>query len=145
MRDKHKICWEKKKKPICLICPQSWPCGENVSRNRMALLSRCWTQQVSPTQSVSCASISCTVLTPLCARQSFSFHYTNARWELEVKWKSLSRVRLFATPWTVHGILQARILECVAFPFSRGSAQPRDRIWVHFRQILYCLSHQGCS
>ena len=26
-----------------------------------------------------------------------------------------------------HGILQARILEWVAFPFSRGSSQPRDR------------------
>ena len=26
----------------------------------------------------------------------------------------------------VHGILQARILERVAFPFSRGSSQPRD-------------------
>ena len=25
-----------------------------------------------------------------------------------------------------HGILQARILECVAAPFSRGSSQPRD-------------------
>ena len=25
-----------------------------------------------------------------------------------------------------HGILQARILECVAIPFSRGSSQPRD-------------------
>ena len=46
----------------------------------------------------------------------------------KVKWKSLSHVRLFATPWTiVHGILQARILECVAFPFSRGSSQPRDQ------------------
>ena len=28
--------------------------------------------------------------------------------------------------FTVHGILQARILEWVAFPFSRGSSQPRD-------------------
>ena len=28
---------------------------------------------------------------------------------------------------TVHGILQARILERVAFPFSRGSSQPRDQ------------------
>ena len=28
---------------------------------------------------------------------------------------------------TVHGILQTRILEWVAFPFSRGSSQPRDR------------------
>ena len=30
----------------------------------------------------------------------------------------------------VHGILQARMLECVAFPFSRGSSQPRDRTGV---------------
>ena len=28
---------------------------------------------------------------------------------------------------TVHEILQARILEWVAIPFSRGSSQPRDR------------------
>ena len=28
--------------------------------------------------------------------------------------------------YTVHGILQARILEWVAIPFSRGSSQPRD-------------------
>ena len=28
--------------------------------------------------------------------------------------------------YTVHGILQARILEWVAFPFFRGSSQPRD-------------------
>ena len=44
---------------------------------------------------------------------------------------------------SVHGILQARILECVAIPFSRGSSQPRD--WTHVsykvswfgRQVLY--------
>jgi len=48
----------------------------------------------------------------------------------EVKWKSLSHVQLFATPWSVHGILQARILEWVAFPFSRGSSQPRDQTGV---------------
>ena len=30
------------------------------------------------------------------------------------------------TDYTVHGILQARILEWVVFPFSRGSSQPRD-------------------
>ena len=27
--------------------------------------------------------------------------------------------------YTVHGILQARILEWVAFPFSKGSSEPR--------------------
>ena len=32
--------------------------------------------------------------------------------------------------YTVHGILQAGILEWVAFPFSRGSSQPRDRTQV---------------
>ena len=32
--------------------------------------------------------------------------------------------------YTVHGILQARVLEWVAFPFSRGSSQPRDRTQV---------------
>ena len=28
---------------------------------------------------------------------------------------------------SVHGILQARILEWVAIPFSRGSCRPRDQ------------------
>ena len=28
--------------------------------------------------------------------------------------------------YTVHGILQARILELVGIPFSRGSSPPRD-------------------
>ena len=31
---------------------------------------------------------------------------------------------------SVHGILQARILEWVAISFSRGSSRPRDRTWV---------------
>ena len=30
--------------------------------------------------------------------------------------------------YTAHGILQARILEWVALPFSKGSSQPRDQI-----------------
>ena len=33
---------------------------------------------------------------------------------------------------SVHGILQARILQWVAIPFSRGSSQPRDRTRVSF-------------
>ena len=32
--------------------------------------------------------------------------------------------------YTVHGILQARILEWIAFLFSRGSSQPKDRTHV---------------
>ena len=34
--------------------------------------------------------------------------------------------RLSGTDYAVLGILQARILEWVAFPSSRGSSQPRD-------------------
>ena len=47
------------------------------------------------------------------------------------KWKSLGRVR-FCDPmdYIVHGIPQARIRERVAFPFSRGSSQPRYRTQV---------------
>ena len=44
-----------------------------------------------------------------------------------------------------HGILQARILEWVAFPFSRGSSQPQglNPGLPHCKRILYRLSHQG--
>ena len=45
---------------------------------------------------------------------------------------------------SVHGILQARILECIAIPFSRGSSQPRDRTQVScIAGRLYLMSHQG--
>ena len=62
--------------------------------------------------------------------------------QVKAKVKLLSRVRLFATPWTaahqaspsmgfsIHGVLQARILERVAFSFSKGSSRPRDRTQV---------------
>ena len=32
--------------------------------------------------------------------------------------------------YRAHGILQARVLEWVAIPFSRGSSQPRDQTQV---------------
>ena len=47
-------------------------------------------------------------------------------------------IRLFVDPWmnhsppgaSVHGILQASIMECVAMPFSRGSSPHRDQILI---------------
>ena len=62
----------------------------------------------------------------------------------------LSHVQLFVIPWTVacqaslHGILQARILEWVAIPFSSGSSlmQELNLGLLHCKQILYHLSHQ---
>ena len=41
---------------------------------------------------------------------------------------------------SVHGILQAKILEWFAIFFSRGSSRPRD-----CRQILYQLNYQEAS
>ena len=38
---------------------------------------------------------------------------------------------------SVHGILQAIILECIAMPSCRGSSQPRDRTWV---SCVFCIA-----
>ena len=56
----------------------------------------------------------------------------NGTWEYSewIEWKSLSRVWLFATPRSVHGIPQERILEWIAMPSSRGSSWPRDQTQV---------------
>ena len=65
----------------------------------------------------------------------------------------LSHVQLFATPWTAArqaplstGILQARILEWVAMPSSRGSSQPRDWtqfFWVQIRFFIVWASREA--
>ena len=50
-----------------------------------------------------------------------------------VKWSDICSVMsnsLLPTDYTVHGILQARILQWVAFSFSRGSSPPRDQTQV---------------
>ena len=60
---------------------------------------------------------------------------------------SLSSVWLFVTPWTVAhqaplsmGILQARILEWVAMPFSSRPLQPRDPSQVsHFASRFFTI------
>ena len=51
---------------------------------------------------------------------------------------------------SVHGILQARILEWIAISSSRGSSQPRDRTLISSvscigRQILYQRCHRAVS
>ena len=55
------------------------------------------------------------------------------------KWKSYSPVQLFRTPWTVAcqallsvRILQARIMEWIAMPSTRGSSRPRDRTSISY-------------
>ena len=72
------------------------------------------------------------------------------------KWKLLSYLRRFVTPWTntVHGILQVRIPERVAVPFSKESSQSRDwtqvswieggffTSWAGFCHTLTWISHR---
>ena len=48
-------------------------------------------------------------------------------WLSEVKVAQLCPALCDPMDYTVHGILQTRILEWVAFPFSSGSSQPRDQ------------------
>ena len=71
----------------------------------------------------------------------------NTTWTVVVQ--SLSHVRLFAPHGlysppgsSIHGTLQARILEWVAIAFSRGSSQPRHGTWVSCigGKVLYCES-----
>ena len=50
---------------------------------------------------------------------------------------------------SVHGILQARILECIAIPFSRGSFQPSDQTqvfyvsWIACRFFIFWATREG--
>ena len=46
--------------------------------------------------------------------------------EVEVKIAQLCQTLCDPMDYTIHGILQARILEWIAFPFSGGSSQPRN-------------------
>ena len=54
-----------------------------------------------------------------------------------IQTKIISYIRLFVTPWAIAlqaplsmGILQARMLERVAMPSSKGSSQPKDQTQV---------------
>ena len=63
---------------------------------------------------------------------SFSWSPLKSKSFHQMKVKVTQSCRIVATPmdYTVHGILQARMLECAAFPFSRGYSQPRDQTQV---------------
>ena len=73
-------------------------------------------------------------------------------WHMECSTFTAPSLRFESPPGSsVHGILQARILEWVAMPFSRGSSQPRDQtqvssiaggfftIWATQKTLLSCL------
>ena len=60
-------------------------------------------------------------------------HRASALWVVsEVKVAQLCLTLCDPLDYTVLGVLQTRILEWIAFPFSRGSSQPRDRTQVSY-------------
>ena len=64
--------------------------------------------------------------------------------EVEVKVAQSCPTLCDPMDYTVHAILLARILEWIAFPFSRGSSQPREsNSGLPHCGILYQLSHKG--
>ena len=56
--------------------------------------------------------------------------WSEVKWSRSVVSNSLRPVDCSPPSFSVHGILQARILEWVAISFSRGSSRPRDRTQV---------------
>ena len=67
-----------------------------------------------------------------------------------LKWSEVKVAQSYLTvcdsmDYIIHGILQSRILEWVAIPFSRGifPTQEFNPGLLHCRRILYQLSHQG--
>ena len=87
----------------------------------------------------------CCFLSPCCVLAWSSFQVVH----VFVRARSLQLYPTLCDPMdrsppgsSVHGILQARILEWVAMPSPRGSSQPRDRTQVFYvscidRQVLY--------
>ena len=77
-----------------------------------------------------CTSIALSISTEL-----WNHHYS----QFEKKMKVVQLCLTFSDPMdcsppdsSVHGILQARMLECVDIPFSRGSSWPRNQTWVSY-------------
>ena len=72
------------------------------------------------------------LMSPLCAGRVQSLEsqgerqFSDQTTIVKVKVAQLHLTLSDPMDYTVHGILQARILEWVAIPFSRGSSQPRD-------------------
>ena len=111
-------------------CPSSWWCHPAVSSSVIPFSSCCQSLPVS-------GSFPMSQLLRWPKYWSFSFSISPSNEHpglisfslLWAKWVKVAQS--FPTlcdhmGYTVHGILQARILEWVAFPFFRGSSQPRD-------------------
>ena len=114
-----------------------------VERVRVETLPSFWQCHLSSFSKNECSIILWNTLKPVDIQGNLSFvscgHFQNeiiywlfqhACMESESESRSVMSTLCNPMDYTVHGILQARILEWVAFPFSRGSSQLRDRTQV---------------
>ena len=62
---------------------------------------------------------------------------------MKVKVAQLCLILCNSMDYIVRGILQARILEWVLIPFSRGSSQTRDRTQLSRIACRFFTSHKG--
>ena len=85
---------------------------------------------------------------PLAERPVGVWLWGSSRHLLEVKVAQSCPTLWDPMDHTVHGILQAKILEWVAFPFSRGFSQPRDQTQVSCIAggfFIYCAMREAKS
>ena len=90
----------------------------------------------------------------ICRYKKSFYPWNKSHLTIVWKWRLFSCIQLFVTPmdYKYHGILQARILELLAIPFSRVSSQLRDwtqvsliagRVFtswaiVYIKLLMYC-------
>ena len=93
-----------------LLCPRDFP-GNDTGMGCHFLL-----QGIFPTQGLNLGLLHCRQI----------LYQLSYKGNPKVKMKVAQAYLTLCNPmdYTVHGILQTRILERVAFPFSRGSSQP---------------------
>ena len=118
--------------PARLLCQWNSP-GKNIGVGSYSLLQGIFLRQGSNPDHLPCKQI----LYPL-SHQGKKGDVSCKKVKVEVTVSQLCPTFCDPMNYRVHGILQGRILEWVAFPFSRGSSQPRDWTQVtHIESIFF--------
>ena len=113
------LLWPHGLQPTRLLCPWN-SLGKNTGVGGHFLL-----QRIFPTQGSNLSLLHCRwILTTEPPGKPSYTRYISSLFTI------VSPIGHSLSGSSVHGILQARILEWVAILFSRGSSQPRDRTWV---------------